>query len=97
VDSSPLCGAADYQHISLVLVHKPGVDASFCSLKLCTFYHKCKSIILINTISIHYHSFSKQPNCPHPSMNITLRQLKVFEAVARHLNYTRAAEELFLS
>lgn len=30
-------------------------------------------------------------------MNITLHQLKVFEAVARHLNYTRAAEELFLS
>jgi DNA-binding transcriptional LysR family regulator len=30
-------------------------------------------------------------------MNITLRQLKLFEAVARHLNYTRAAEELFLS
>jgi DNA-binding transcriptional LysR family regulator len=30
-------------------------------------------------------------------MNVTLRQLKVFEAVARHLNYTRAAEELFLS
>jgi len=30
-------------------------------------------------------------------MNITLRQLKVFEAVARHLNFTRAAEELFLS
>lgn len=30
-------------------------------------------------------------------MNITLRQLKVFKAVARHLNYTRAAEELFLS
>ncbi len=30
-------------------------------------------------------------------MNITLRQLKIFEAVARHLNYTRAAEELFLS
>ena len=30
-------------------------------------------------------------------MDITLRQLKVFEAVARHLNYTRAAEELFLS
>ena len=30
-------------------------------------------------------------------MNITLRQLKAFEAVARHLNYTRAAEELFLS
>ncbi len=29
--------------------------------------------------------------------NITLRQLKVFEAVTRHLNYTRAAEELFLS
>ncbi len=30
-------------------------------------------------------------------MNITLRQLKAFEAVTRHLNYTRAAEELFLS
>lgn len=30
-------------------------------------------------------------------MNITLRQLQVFEAVARHLNYTRAAEELFLT
>jgi len=30
-------------------------------------------------------------------MNITLRQLEVFEAVARHLNYTRAAEELFLT
>jgi DNA-binding transcriptional LysR family regulator len=30
-------------------------------------------------------------------MNITLRQLRVFEAVARHLNYTRAAEELYLS
>lgn len=30
-------------------------------------------------------------------MNITLRQLKAFEAVARHLNYTRAAEELFLT
>ncbi|MEZ5543545.1 MAG: LysR family transcriptional regulator [Pseudomonadota bacterium] len=30
-------------------------------------------------------------------MNITLRQLQVFEAVARHLNFTRAAEELFLT
>lgn len=30
-------------------------------------------------------------------MSITLRQLKAFEAVARHLNYTRAAEELYLS
>lgn len=30
-------------------------------------------------------------------MNITLRQLTVFEAVARHLNFTRAAEELFLT
>ncbi|MCL4316102.1 MAG: LysR family transcriptional regulator [Gammaproteobacteria bacterium] len=29
--------------------------------------------------------------------NSTLRQLKVFEAVARHLNYTRAAEELYLT
>ncbi len=30
-------------------------------------------------------------------MNITLRQLKVFDAVARHLSYTQAARELFLS
>ena len=30
-------------------------------------------------------------------MNITLRQLTVFAAAARHLNYTRAAEELFLT
>jgi len=30
-------------------------------------------------------------------VHLTLRQLKVFEAVARHLNYTRAAEELYLT
>lgn len=30
-------------------------------------------------------------------MHLTLRQLEVFEAVARHLSYTRAAEELFLT
>jgi DNA-binding transcriptional LysR family regulator len=30
-------------------------------------------------------------------LNITVRQLKVFEAVARHLSYTRAAETLHLS
>ena len=30
-------------------------------------------------------------------MHLTLRQLKVFEAVAHHLNYTRAAEVLFLT
>lgn len=30
-------------------------------------------------------------------MNVTLRQLKVFEMVARHLSFTRAAEELFLT
>lgn len=30
-------------------------------------------------------------------MHITLRQLKVFEAVARHLSHTRAAAELFLT
>ncbi|MDX1594389.1 MAG: LysR family transcriptional regulator [Gammaproteobacteria bacterium] len=30
-------------------------------------------------------------------MNVTLRQLRVFEAVARHLSFTRAAEELFLT
>jgi LysR family transcriptional regulator, low CO2-responsive transcriptional regulator len=29
--------------------------------------------------------------------NATLRQLKVFEAVARHLSYSRAAEELYLT
>jgi len=30
-------------------------------------------------------------------LHLTLRQLKVFESTARHLNYTRAAEELFLT
>jgi len=30
-------------------------------------------------------------------MNITIRQLKIFEAVTQHLSYTRAAELLFLS
>jgi len=30
-------------------------------------------------------------------MNLTFRQLKVFESVARHLNYTQAAKELYLS
>lgn len=30
-------------------------------------------------------------------MHVTLRQLRVFDAVARHLNFTRAAEELHLS
>lgn len=30
-------------------------------------------------------------------MNVTLRQFKVFEAVARHLSFTRAATELFLT
>ena len=30
-------------------------------------------------------------------MHITIRQLQVFEAVARHLSYTRAAEELHLT
>ena len=29
--------------------------------------------------------------------NATLHQLKVFEAVARHSSFTRAAEELFLT
>jgi len=31
------------------------------------------------------------------ALNITFRQLKVFEAAARHLSYTRAADELHLS
>ena len=30
-------------------------------------------------------------------MHLSFRQLQVFEAVARHLNYTRAAEELFMT
>ncbi len=30
-------------------------------------------------------------------MHFTIRQLRVFECVARHLNYTRAAQELFLT
>ena len=31
------------------------------------------------------------------ALNMTFRQLKVFESAARHLSYTRAAEELHLS
>jgi DNA-binding transcriptional LysR family regulator len=31
------------------------------------------------------------------ALNVTFRQLKVFESAARHLSYTRAAEELHLS
>ena len=30
-------------------------------------------------------------------MNVSLRQLQIFEAVVRHLSYTRAAEELHLT
>ncbi len=30
-------------------------------------------------------------------MNITLRQLKIFEAVSRHLNFTKAADEMHLT
>ncbi len=30
-------------------------------------------------------------------MHVTLRQIEVFQSVARHLSYTRAAEELYLS
>ena len=30
-------------------------------------------------------------------MNLTLRQLKVFEAVARNLSFTQAAQELHLT
>ena len=30
-------------------------------------------------------------------MNVTLRQLKIFNAVARHLSFTRASEELHLT
>ncbi|MEE9356625.1 MAG: LysR family transcriptional regulator, partial [Methylococcaceae bacterium] len=30
-------------------------------------------------------------------MNITFRQLRIFEAVARHLSFTRASEELHLT
>src|SRR3989339_1231178 len=30
-------------------------------------------------------------------LHLTLRQLQVFEKVASHLNYSRAAEELYLS
>lgn len=28
-------------------------------------------------------------------LHVTLRQLKVFESVARHLSFSKAAEELF--
>lgn len=34
---------------------------------------------------------------PNPNRNATLRQLKIFEAVARLLSYSRAAEELHLT
>lgn len=30
-------------------------------------------------------------------MNITFRQLRIFEAVARHLSFTRASEEVHLT
>ena len=30
-------------------------------------------------------------------LHLTLRQLKVFESVARHLSYSRAADELHLT
>ena len=30
-------------------------------------------------------------------MNITLRQLKIFDAVARHLSFTKASDELHLT
>ncbi|RXL48865.1 LysR family transcriptional regulator, partial [Citrobacter sp. AAK_AS5] len=30
-------------------------------------------------------------------MHLTLRQLRVFESVARHLSFSRAAEELYLT
>ncbi len=30
-------------------------------------------------------------------MHLTLQQMKLFEAVARHRSFTRAAEELFLT
>lgn len=50
--------------------------------------HKVNSIIVIETINKNlYIGF----------MNLTFRQLKVFEAVARLLSYTRAAGELHLS
>src|SRR5580700_8603459 len=32
-----------------------------------------------------------------PMKNVTLRQLRVFAAAARHMNFSRAAEELHLS
>lgn len=38
-----------------------------------------------------------QPARSRPSMHVTLRQLRVFETVARLGSFTRAAEELFLS
>ena len=33
----------------------------------------------------------------HMALNVTFRQLKVFDAVAQHLSYTRAAKALFLT
>lgn len=52
--------------------------------------YKIYSIILIITISlILWYKYGM--------MHLTLRQLKVFEAVARHLSYSSAARELHLS
>ena len=36
-------------------------------------------------------------NAYDSAMNITIRQFQIFEAVAKHLSYTRAAEMLYLS
>jgi len=48
----------------------------------------------INKIREATHPFSGNPLS---MKNVTLRQLKIFEAVARHLSFSRAAEELHLT
>jgi len=57
-------------------------------LKGCSLYR-------LQPIRKSYNAFLYDPD--DPPMNITLRQLEVFERVARRLSFTRAAEELFLT
>jgi len=40
---------------------------------------------------------SEKPQGPYPSFSITIAGLRIFESVARHANFARAAEELPLS
>jgi len=66
----------------------PRPTATMPMLKGCSLYR-------LQPIRKSYNAFLYDPD--DPPMNITLRQLEVFERVARRLSFTRAAEELFLT